>query len=349
MKKKVSTAAVLLIGLLAASAQVASHAPTLSANRQPTPASTSPADQATGRIVARVNGIGLTDRQLLREMFVIFPYARQHNGFPKSEEAEIRKGALDMIIFEELVYQHARRSKITVPQATLDKAASDLRNGFPSPEKYQEFLQTECKGSRELLLKKIERSILIEQVLKAEVKDKATVSSAQTKAYYDQNQASFEYPETFKIQTISIIPPTNASGETLAKTRVRAEEVLRQAKATKTFDDFGLLAEKLSEDDYRVSMGERKPTGRDQLPPPVLQAALGLQPGEVSNLIQLDQAYTIIRLVSHTEAGKKAFAEVKDSLRTDLQKKKVDQLRADLDKRLRKTAKVELLEGPGIG
>ncbi len=55
----------------------------------------------TGKPVARVNGVALTDRDLLQEMFAIFPYARQHNGFPKSEEAEIRKGALDMIVFEE--------------------------------------------------------------------------------------------------------------------------------------------------------------------------------------------------------------------------------------------------------
>jgi hypothetical protein len=37
--------------------------------------------------VARVNGTVLTDRDLLREMFTIFPYARQHNGgVPKAME-----------------------------------------------------------------------------------------------------------------------------------------------------------------------------------------------------------------------------------------------------------------------
>jgi parvulin-like peptidyl-prolyl isomerase len=354
MKKKFSTAALILIALTTASAQVASHTPTLNVKGQPSPANASPANpissnQVADKIVVRVNGVGLTNRQVVREMYAIFPYARQHNGFPKSEEAQIRKGALEMIIFEELVYQDAIRRKMTVPQATLDKAASDLRKGFASPEKYQEFLQTECKGSRQWLLKKIERSILIEEVLKAEVKDRATVSLAQAQAYYDQNPASFEYPESFTIQTISVIPPANASGETLAKTRTRAEDALRQAKATKAFDDFGLLAEKLSDDDYRVSMGEHKPAERNQLPPPVLQAALNLQPGQVSDLIQLDQAYTVIRLITHTAAGKKTFAEVKDSLRTNLQKKKVDQLRADLGNKLRKAAKVDVLEGPGIG
>src|SRR5579871_6196858 len=59
--------------------------------------------------VARVNGTVLVERDLEREMFAIFPYARQHSGFPKQLEPEIRRGALQMIIFEELVYQEAKR------------------------------------------------------------------------------------------------------------------------------------------------------------------------------------------------------------------------------------------------
>ncbi len=70
--------------------------------------------QVSDKPVARVNGAVLTDRDLLREMFTIFPYAHQHNGFPKAQEAAIRQGALEMIIFEELVYQEAVRRKLTV-------------------------------------------------------------------------------------------------------------------------------------------------------------------------------------------------------------------------------------------
>ena len=70
---------------------------------------------AGGKPVARINGAVLTDRDLLREMYTIFPYARQHNGgFPKAMEADIRAGALKMIVFEELVYQEALRRKLSV-------------------------------------------------------------------------------------------------------------------------------------------------------------------------------------------------------------------------------------------
>ena len=93
--------AVLLIitGLASAEAQVASHAPTMQAPKATTSAGGTvgksmpmmPAMQVTGKPVAKVNGVVLTDKELLREMYTIFPYAKQHNGFPKAQEAEIEE------------------------------------------------------------------------------------------------------------------------------------------------------------------------------------------------------------------------------------------------------------------
>lgn len=130
--------------------------------------------------------------------------------------------------------------------------------------------------------------------------------------------------------------------EQLQKARKRADDALRQAKASKTYEEFGLLAEKLSEDDYRVNMGDHHAVDRTQLPPAVVQAALAMQPGQISDLIPIDQAYTIIRLNAHNAASKTEFAQVKDSLRKDLRKNKTNQLRANLDKKLRTSARVEL-------
>src|ERR1700739_186238 len=100
--------ALLLAIAVLATCQVPSHAPT---TKQVTPPSSS--FQVSDKPVARVNGAVLTDRDLLREMLQIFPYARQHSGFPKAQEASIRQGALQMIIFEELVYQEAQHRKLT--------------------------------------------------------------------------------------------------------------------------------------------------------------------------------------------------------------------------------------------
>lgn len=332
-------------------AQVASHEstlkPAMAANAAPIASapspSLSPVQPVTNKPVVRINGSELTDRDLLREMLTIFPYARQHNGFPKSEEEKIRTGALRMIEFEELVYQEAERRKMTVPAAKLEKAYTDFRGQFPNEEVFNDYLKSEMQGSKQMLRKQIRRSLLIEELLKVEVTDKSKVSLAEARAYYEKNPLPFRYPESFAIQTISIMPPDKASDEVKKQARKQAEEVCAKAKATKSYEEFGLLAEKVSQDDFHVNMGDHKAVDRAKLPPEIVNAALAMQPGQVSDLLQLGNFYTCFRLQAHGAAGKLAFAQVKDRLMQNLQKEKSERLRSGLDKKLRQNAKVEEL------
>jgi peptidyl-prolyl cis-trans isomerase SurA len=299
--------------------------------------------QVTGKPVARVNGAVLTDKDLLREMYAIFPYAKQHSGFPKSQEAEIRQGALEMIIFEELVYQEALRRKMTIPAARIDAGEAAYRKTFDSPDQFQAFMQTEMHGSRQALRDQIQRSMLIDQLLKQEVDNKAVVSPAEVRAYYDKNSSRFAMPDSYTFQSISILPPRTPTPEQAKEARKKADEALKQAKATKSFQEFGLLAEKISEDDFRVNMGDHKVVPADKLPPQVIKAFSTMKPGDVSGLIQIETAYTIVRLNAHTTAHKQSFQEVQGQLKIELQKQKYEQLRVNFAKQLRAKAKIEVV------
>ena len=198
-------------------------------------------------------------------------------------------------------------------------------------------------GSRQVLRQQIQRALLIDEVLKAEVENKSAVSSAEVRAYYDKNPARFRQPESFSIQSISILPPQKTTPELIEQNRKRAEAALRQAKVTRNYDEFGLLAEKISEDDFRVNMGDHKAVSRDKLPPQIVQAAEAMQAGEVSGAIQIQNAFTIFRLNAHNPARLQPFAEVKADLRTELGKSKYERLRSNLAKQLRTKAKIEIV------
>ena len=342
------------IAIASGRTQVASHestlAPTMTTAANATPAAAtaaspnlSPVTAVTDKPVVRVNGAELTDRDLLREMMTIFPYARQHNGFPKAEEPKIRMGALKMIEFEELVYQEAERRKMEVAPAKLQKAYSEFRDQFPSQEIFDGYLKEEMHGSKQLLRKQIRRSLLIEQLLKLEVTDKSKVTLAEARAYYEKDPLPFRYPETFAIQTISIMPSDKASEDVKTEAHKKAEETCQKAKATKTYQEFGLLAEQVSEDDFHVNMGDHHAVDRTKLPPQILKVADAMKPGDVSGLVQLGNFYTCFRLDAHTPAGKFTFAQVKDKLIQNLQRDKSEKLRSGLDKKLRQNAKVEEL------
>jgi hypothetical protein len=343
MKRALSISVVLVAAISPAWGQLlSSHA--AAGPPIPKPAVVS-APSPTGKPVARVNGAVLTYGDLMREEYTIFPYARQHNGsIPAAMQSDIQTGAMKMIVFEELVYQEAQRRKMTIPPARLQRAEAEFRKQFASQQEYQDLLNSEFKGSKKLLQTKIERSLLIDELLKTEVTNRAYITLAQLRAYYDKNPQQFNIPESFAVQTISVIPPENANPDQQKAARKKADDALRQAQATKNYEDFGVLAEKLSEDDFRVMMGDHRAVDQTKLPPQVLQVIKDMQPGQISGLIELENhAYTIVRLNAHIPAGEQKFETVKDSLREQLKKQKAEQLRRALDARLRKNAKVEEL------
>jgi parvulin-like peptidyl-prolyl isomerase len=286
----------------------------------------------------------LTDRDLLREMLQIFPYASQHNGFPKDQEASIRQGALQMIIFEELVYQEAVRRKLTVSAQVLTQSSLEFKRQFQTAQEYQQYLNAEMGGSEQKVKNRIIRSLLIEQVLKSDVENKSLVTLAETKTFYDKNPGRFQIPESYTFQSISVLPPLHPTPDQQKEATKRANDYLKQAQGTKTYQDFGLLAEKISEDDFRVNMGDHKAVEKNKLPPQVIKAFMTMKSGGLSGLIQIESAYTIVRLNGHTPAGQRSFASVKAGLRTELQKAKYESLRAGLDKSLRAKAEVQILE-----
>jgi peptidyl-prolyl cis-trans isomerase C len=334
---------VMVLLTLAATAQVSSHAPTLPI-KPATASNTSSSFAVSGKPVARVNGAVLTDRDLLREMMNLFPYGRQHGGrFPKELEAGIRSQAMQMIIFEELVYQEAQRRKMTVAPVKLNQALKDFRNQFDSDAEYQQYLKTEQGGDPNRFREKVRRAILIDELLTVEITRKSAVTDPELRSFYKQNLERFRKPESVSIQTISLVIPDNPTPTQKSDVRQRAEAALKQARAAKNYEEFGVLAEKISEDDWRVMMGDHKFVHRGRMPPPVEKAVFAMQPGQVSDIIEAENSFCIARVNAREESKLVSFEEVRGKLKKELEDSKADLLRQALETRLRKNAKVEEL------
>jgi parvulin-like peptidyl-prolyl isomerase len=343
--KRLVICAVIAGWMGAAAAQVASHEPAkFAAPQEGMKAATTTLATPTGKPVAKVNGVVLTDRDLVWEEYAIFPYAKQHNGtIPQAMEPDIRNGAMQMIVFEELAYQAAKKQGMKVSAEKLAQAQRDFRKRFSSEEEYQRFLKGEYGGEEKLLQQRIERSMLIDQYMKANINQKAAPTEVELKAAYDKSGSRYVYKESYAMQTITIMPPANATAAQLQEAKKRAQDALKEAKATKTPEEFGLLAEKYSDDDYRVLMGDHKWVEKDKIPPQMLQPMLKMKMGQVSDLILVDQYYVIFRYNGHTVGGKYKYAEVKGDLKKELEQKKTEQLRASLNQKLRQGAKIETL------
>ena len=169
-----------------------------------------------------------------------------------------------------------------------------------------------------------------------EVNTKSVVTLAQANAYFARNPDKFRQPETFSIQTISVMPPDKGTQQQVQDARKRAEDAIRQAQATKDYESFGLLAEKISEDDFRVMMGDHKTVEAGKLPAEIDDAVQkNCSPARSAVFSRnQEQVYAVVHLNSHNPPGMQKFVDVKETLRQRMRQNKAEELRAGLNQRL---------------
>jgi parvulin-like peptidyl-prolyl isomerase len=285
--------------------------------------------------------VALTQADLGDQEKMLFPYFKMHNGqIPASAEPEIRKEAMHRLILDELLYQEARRRKLAVPEAQLQKGLRELRQGFKSPEAYKDAV-TRQYGSEAALERRIRRNLLTRSLWKTEVTLKSTTTDADVHAFYLDNKAKFVRPEAASIQSISIVFPKDATEQQKRDARKRAEEILPKARAAKNYEEFGVLAEKVSEDDWRVMMGDHKWTHRGEVDPQFVRI-FTMKSGETTDVLESREGFHILRVNGHEPQRQMTFAEVKDRLRKDLETKRRDDRAETFELSLKKNARIEM-------
>lgn len=338
----------ILILLLALGATAAVAQQGLAASHKPKPAIAQPsvatppaADLA--KAVARVNGIAIAERDVREQMQRLFPYYAIHGGkVPEKYQTEIRRKAIDQMVMDELIYQEAKRQGTTVGPVTTQSLLRQAKARFNSAAEYQAYAK-DTYGSVANFESRIRRAAIIAKFQHNEIELKAKVAEAKVREVYEKNSKAFLRPESVWLQTISIMLPENPSAEQRKMARARIEELLPQARATKSFDEFGLLAERVSEDDYRVMMGDNKWIHTVGLPPAVEKAVKPLPPGQVSGIVELPNAYVIFRANERRPQKQMTYAEVHDRLRDQLQDAMRKHKWETMQAKLRKAARVETL------
>ncbi|HTK94634.1 MAG TPA: peptidylprolyl isomerase [Terriglobales bacterium] len=177
--------------------------------------------------------------------------------------------------------------------------------------------------------------------MRTEVTNKSHLTDAQLRDFYNKNPERFRKPESASIQTISVLIPDNATAAQKTQLRQRADNLQKQAKAAKNYEEFGILAEKNSDDDWRVMMGDHKSVHRGRMPAPVEKAVFSMKPGEVSDVIQAENSYCIVRVNAREDAQVVPFQKVRADLKKALEAQRTTDLKGQLEARLRKDAKVE--------
>jgi peptidyl-prolyl cis-trans isomerase D len=145
-------------------------------------------------------------------------------------------------------------------------------------------------------------------------------TDADLKKYYDDNIAHYRTEGEVRASHILITAPKDASAADKDKAKQKAEQILAEVKAHP--DQFAAIAQKESQDPGSAPKGGDLgyfTRGMIAGGKAFDDAVFGLKKDEVSNLVQTDFGYHIIKVTDVKPAVTKPFDDVKQAIQKDVQ------------------------------
>lgn len=146
-----------------------------------------------------------------------------------------------------------------------------------------------------------------------DVAAQVAVPEAELKAYYEQNKSAYGQPEERRASHILLTAGEGGSASDKAGARKKAEELLAQLR--KNPKDFARLAREFSKDPGSAAKGgDLGFFGRNMMVKPFEDAAFKLNPGEISDVVETDFGFHIIRVDEVKPATYKSFEAVRGDI-----------------------------------
>ena len=190
----------------------------------------------------------------------------------------------------------------------------------------------------------------IQKYVDEKIRPSVKVSDADIEKFYRENQDKFKTPETVNAAhiLISTMPDPNAAQKpdaaAMAKkdkeAKAKAEKILSQLKQGA---DFAKLAAAESACDSKKNGGNLGEFGRGMMVPEFEKAAFALtKSGELSPVVKTQFGYHIIKLEAKTPASVFPLAEVKNSIKAQLEKERGEKLLSEILTKQKKVMEVKI-------
>lgn len=145
------------------------------------------------------------------------------------------------------------------------------------------------------------------------------VSDANIDTFYKQNQARYGQPERRRVSHILIEVPASANDATKAQALKKAEDLVKRAQAEPS--SFAALAKEFSQDTGSASQGgDLGWISKNMLVPQVETAVFGLEPGKISGIVESPFGFHVINVIEVQPASIKPLADVKDDIANEIRK-----------------------------
>ncbi|GAB4340239.1 MAG: peptidylprolyl isomerase [Candidatus Abyssubacteria bacterium] len=270
--------------------------------------------------VAVVNGVVITKADFEREV------ARVQRSFlgmggPHADTklSKLREQVLDNLIEIELLYRAGLESGIDIEEQALEEQVNMLRTRFPDESEFEKALGR-AGMSLDGLKENMVREMTIQRFINEKFAGTIAVSDEEVKKYYEDNAQFFMQPEQISARHILIKVSPDADEATKSEARSKIDEVQKRLEEG---EDFGTVAKERSEGPSAQQGGDLGYFSRGQMVKPFEDAAFALNVGEMSDVVETQFGYHIIKVDDKKPESKVPFEDIDDRIRDYLKQDKL--------------------------
>ena len=274
---------------------------------------------------AKVNGVVITNESVIRQMKIMLAQKER-----KEAPEELRKKALDRLIFQELAWQKAKADGLTVDKKTIDEAIEKIKTNYGGDTGFKAFLEQESlteEGLRETLVK----SYALKLITAREITEKVTVTEDELKQEYEKEKEKLRKPE--KVTVIDVVFFLKLDDADSLK---KVEEVLKKINDDGDRDPLKLVPDST----FLV----REIELNKEKEPELYEAAKKLKEGELSGIIRTSDSLHLLKLKEYRPERQQTLDEVRRTIDVRLiaeaRKKRLQEFEAEL----KKGAEIEIID-----
>ena len=307
--------------------------------------STAPADSGPD-IAVTVNGVDILESEIEKLIqpqleMIAKQSAQLPPTFAEQYAKQLREQFIEQTIRRNLLDEKIKQANIVITDeevmSTIEKiAAKEPLSLEEFKKKLEEYGQT-FDNVKEDMRKGLARK----QFMEAQWAGKINVTEEDAQKYYQENTKQFEIPEQVRASHILIKPeftdPNADPNDVKAIARTKTEGLLKQLKDGA---DFAELAKSNSACPSAPQGGDLGLFPRGQTTPAFENAAFDLEIGQISNIVETEYGYHIIKVTEHKDAGTTSFEQAKDDIIKQLTQTKQSELAEEYIESLKAIAKI---------
>ncbi|OGQ86606.1 MAG: hypothetical protein A2512_11080 [Deltaproteobacteria bacterium RIFOXYD12_FULL_56_24] len=277
-------------------------------------------EKKADEVAALVNGQPIAASAVQGEIKGIVARFQEQGRKPsEAEMASLRETVLDKMIKLELLSQHSKKAGIVVSSTEIENELKGYKKGFADDKAFAKAL-SEAGITEAFLRKQIGKNLGIKKLIDTKFKGKAQVTEQEAKDFYNNNQSKFSQPELAHARHILIAAKETEPKADKDRKRAKLVQIQKQLKGGA---DFAELAKQSSDCPSKEKGGDLGFFPRGQMVKPFADAVFKMKSGEVSDIVETEFGYHLIKLEEKRPANTVSFEEAKGKITGYLAQEKV--------------------------